>query len=125
MEIRISAWNGFFGGTAELYVGIEQMNDVATKLRGFPVNLSDVREVTIGGFGPEWAGGAASMRFYCIDGKGHACIEAKIESDYNSSGKAQSVVMTLFIEPAALDRFVQGLDKLEPEKGGQVFLEGS
>jgi hypothetical protein len=32
--------------------------------------------------------------------------------------------MTLSIEPAALDRFVEGLDKLDPKKEAQVFMEG-
>ena len=124
LKIRISAWNGSFGGEAAIYVDTVQPKETAAQLRGFPVSLSDVRELSFGKFGPKWAGGAASLRFYCINGSGHARLDAKIESDYDQAGKAESVTMTLSIEPAALDRFVQGLDKLDPKEGAQVFLEG-
>ena len=124
LKIRISAWNGSFGGDAAIYVDTERLKETASELRGFPASVSDVRELSFGGFGPRCAGGAASLRFYCIDGSGHARLDAKIESDYDRAGKAESVTMTLSIEPAALDRFVQALDKLDPKEGAQVFLEG-
>jgi hypothetical protein len=124
-QIRISAWNGAFAGTTYVYVGLDQLKETAGKLRGFPSGLSDVREITFGGFGPEWAGGATSMRLYCVDGKGHVCIDLRIESDHNSDGKAQSVAMLLFIEPAALDRFIQALEKLDADRVAKAFLEAN
>jgi len=124
LEIRISAWNGSFGGTADVYVGIDQLKETAAKLQRFPLDPSDVREVTFGGFGSKSAGGAVSMRFYCADRAGHTYVDSKIESDYDSAGKAQSVIMTLTIEPAAVDSFVEELGQLGANQAGQAHLKG-
>jgi hypothetical protein len=124
LKIRISAWNGSFGGTADVYVGIDQLKETATKLQRFPLDLSDVREVTFGGFGPKLAGGGVSMRFYCADRAGHTYVDSKIESGYDSAGKAQSVIMTLTIEPAAVDSFVEELGQLGADQAGQACLKG-
>jgi hypothetical protein len=124
LTLRISAWNGSFGGKATVYVDAEQLKETAIQLRGFPVSPSDIRELSFGEFGPKCAGGAAGLRFYCINGRGHARLHATIESDHDRAGNAEFARMTLSIEPAALDRFVEGLDKLDPQKAAQVFMEG-
>jgi hypothetical protein len=124
LEVRISAWNGTFGGAAEVYVGIDQLKETATKLQRFPLDPSDVREVTFGGFGPKSAGGGVRMRFYCADRAGHTYVDSRIESDYDSAGKAQSVIMTLTIEPAAVDSFVEELGRLGADQAGQAYLKG-
>jgi hypothetical protein len=49
---RVSAWNGLFGGTADIYVGIGQLGEVAAKLEGFPKDPSDVRAVLLGSSAP-------------------------------------------------------------------------
>lgn len=46
LEIRISAWNGRFGGTADVYVGLDHINETTNKLQGFPFDPSDIREVS-------------------------------------------------------------------------------
>src|ERR1700722_4810161 len=89
VKVRVTAWNGLFGGTAEVYLGIGQLAEVAAQVQGFPRNLSDNREVILGSFGPDSAGGCIWMRFSCIDRSGHAYVETKIESDHDSAGKAQ------------------------------------
>jgi len=124
LEIRIFAWNGRFGGTANVYVGLDHLKETAAKLQRFPLDPSDVREVTLGGFGPKSAGGGVSMRFYCADLAGHAYVDSKIESGYDSAGKAQSVIMTLTIEPAAVDSFVEELAQLGANQAGQAHLKG-
>lgn len=124
VEVRVSAYNGLFDGVADVYVGLGDLEETAETLRGFPSNLSDVREVTFGGFGPKSGGGAVSMRFYCSDGVGHTYLDSKIESDHDSAGKAQSAFMTLAFEPAALDSFVEDLRRLGVEKAGQAYLKG-
>jgi hypothetical protein len=124
LEIRISAWNGSFGGTARVYIGLDQLKETAIKLRKFPLDPSDVREVTLGEFGPNSAGGAVSMRFYCADRAGHTYVDSRIESGYDSTGKAQSVFMTVNIEPAALDSFVEELGQLGADQAGRAHLKG-
>src|SRR5713101_5222986 len=124
MNIRVSAWNGAFGGVADVYEGIGQLEQIAETLRGFPVDPSDTREVSLGDFGPKSAGGGVSMRFYCADRAGHTYVDSRIESAYDSAGKAQSVIMTLTIEPAAVDSFVEELSRLSADQTGQAYLKG-
>jgi hypothetical protein len=125
LEARISAWNGSFGGAADIYVDADQLKEAASDLQKFPRDLSDVREITFGEFGPKSAGGATSMRFYCADRAGHTYVDSKIESSHDSDGTAQSVFMTVAVEPAALDSFVEELRQLGADQAGQAFLKGS
>lgn len=124
MEVRISAWTGTFGGTSEVYVGLGQLGESATKLQGFPRSLSDTRELEFGAFGRESAGGGVLMRFYCADKSGHTYVETKMESGYEFEGKVQSVVLYMPIEPAAVDSFVAELRVLESKGSGTARLRG-
>ncbi len=62
VKVRVSAWNGAFGGAADVYLGAGQLGEVAAQLRGLPKSVSDTREVMLGVFGLESAGGGVSMR---------------------------------------------------------------
>ena len=61
LEVRVSAWNGEFGGKADVYVAIGQLEETAEKLKGFPSDPSDRREFIFGDFGPKSAGGGVRM----------------------------------------------------------------
>lgn len=122
LEVRIAAWNGAFGGTVDVYVAIGGLLEAAKTLDGFPRVASDKREVVFGNFGRKRACGAASMRFYCADGAGHAYVESRMAADEHVAGVDQSVVLVLQIEPAALDSFVEDLRRLETEKTGTAHL---
>lgn len=124
LQVRVSSWNGAFGGMADVYVGIGTLEETAAKLRGFPNRPSDVREAVLGAFGPQSAGGGVSMRFYCADSSGHAYVEARIESDSLPGKPAQSVTLSLPIEAAAVDSFVSELRLLGLQKAGVARLEG-
>jgi hypothetical protein len=123
-DIHVSAWNGAFGGVAELYVVIGGLEELANKLSGFPRDPKDVREVVLGSFGREFAGGAASLRFYCADRAGHSYLESKIESESESAGVVQYAIISMPIEAAAIDSFVIDLRRLERERSGTAILQG-
>ena len=36
IELRVSAWNGAFGGATDLYVAVDGLSKIATELAGFP-----------------------------------------------------------------------------------------
>ena len=59
VEVRLSAWNGLFGGSANIYAAIGELAESAEKLKGFPANPSDKRILQFGAFAPKAAGGAA------------------------------------------------------------------
>ena len=110
LKIRVSAWNGMFGGVADVYEGVREMTRAAEKIRGFPLTTSDVRALEFGAFGPKTAGGGVKMDLSCTDSVGHAIVDLSLESDY-WSGSAQSVHAKLHIEAAAVDEFVAELEK--------------
>ena len=90
-EILVSAWNGTFGGATRIYVGIGPLKEAAERLRGFPSSPTDIREVTLGQFDlePDRVGqfevnrfaSGVSMRFHCVNGAGHAYLDARLQSD--------------------------------------------
>jgi hypothetical protein len=113
VKVRASAWNGAFGGAADVYVGRGRLGEIAEQLRGFPTSTSDNREVILGAFGAESAGGGMSINLRCVDRSGHAYVETKIESDWDSEDRAQSATLRLPIEANAIDLFVDGLRRLD------------
>jgi hypothetical protein len=123
-KIRVSVWNGDFGGTTETYVATGDLQEIAKKLSGFPRYPADARDIVIGSFGREFAGGAASLRFYCADAAGHAYVEVKIESEFESAGVVQYAIISMPIEAAAVDSFVADLNRLETERSGTAMLPG-
>jgi hypothetical protein len=125
LKVRISAWNGCYGGVADVYVAIGELQNVASKLEGFPQHPNDVREHAFGEFGRSSAGGAARIRCYCVDRAGHAYIESKMESEYETGGVVQSVVLSMGIEANAVDSFIVGLRRLETDGSGIAFLKGA
>jgi hypothetical protein len=126
LEVRISAWNGAFSGVADVYVGLDQLQETAAKLRGFPTDPSDVREANFGAFGPKSVPGRrVSMRFYCADRSGHSYVDSTIESDYNAAGKIETVSLSLAIEAAAMDSFLEELHRSGANSAGVAFLKGA
>jgi hypothetical protein len=113
VKVRVSAGNSTFGGTADVYLRTGQLGELASQLQGFPKTLSDTRQVLLGTFDPESAGGGVSMRFYCVDRSGHIRVETKIESDGDSAGRVQSAMLLVPIEPGAIDLFVEDLRGLD------------
>lgn len=124
INLCVSGWNGAFGGLAEIYEGIGDLRDAAAQLRGFPKNPADRREVVFGNFDRTCAAGGVRMRFHCVDGAGHAYVEAQIDSNYQSGGTVQTVILAMPVEATAVDLFVQELERLEAKQAGTAHLKG-
>ena len=125
VEVRLSAWNGLFGGSANIYAAIGELSESAQKLKGFPRNPTDKRILEFGEFGPKAAGGAAILSFYCVDSAGHVSIEVRIESETRGAIPAQSVLLVAAVEPAAIDSFSSDLSRIEADQQGTAFLRTS
>ncbi len=123
-KLGISAWNGSFGGGAEVYVAIGELREAALALKGFPLTPSDERKLTFGTFDPEFAGGGIDMNFHCLGGAGHAFVEIKMNAGYVSAGTVQTVLMSMPIDATAVDAFIQGLIGLERHDSGTATLKG-
>jgi hypothetical protein len=64
------------------------------------------------------------MRFHCVDGAGHAYVEASVDSNYQRGGTIQTVLLAMPVEAAAVDTFVCELERLESERSGTALLRG-
>ena len=121
IEVRISGWNGAFGGVSDVYLGLDQLKETPAAIRGFPRNLGDVREIMLGSESP---GHRVNMRFYCVDSSGHASVDSIIESTSGAKGKIQSATLSLPVEASAVDAFVEDLQRLSSSGTGIAILGG-
>jgi len=124
LKLRITVCNGSFAGTADIYTDVNRLKEAVTKLQGFPSHLSDVRELNFGGFEHNSAGGGVNMRFYCADRAGRSYVDSSIQSEWNPSGKAQSAMLTVAVEPASIDVFVGELIRLSEDQTQSARLQG-
>ena len=118
LELRVTAENTEFRGTADVYVGTGDLLEATTTLSGFPKNHLDKREVLFGAFGKNSAGGAVHLGFYCNDMAGHAAFRATIEGAYGDQEVAGSATVCVDFDPASLDEFLVQLKKIETEHRG-------
>ena len=131
IEIRVVAQNSGFRGSADAYVGTGGLIEAAKVIEGFPANSQDTREVTLGAFGHNFAGGAVLLEFFCKDGAGHSTIRVTVESDERSFPrpvseqipKLESAVLYVDFEPAGLDEFTVELKEIERTLGGSAVLK--
>jgi hypothetical protein len=84
IELRVTVENACFRGSADVYVGTDELAKTAATLKGFPEHSRDAREFTFGAFGPKYAGGAVRLEFYCKDMACHFAVWATIDADYQS-----------------------------------------
>ena len=124
IELCVSAWNGTFGGTADIYEAIGDLEEAAAQLRGFPRNPSDRREIILGNFDRKYAGGGVKMRFHCIGGAGHSFVEATIDSNCETAGTFQTAMLSMPVEAASVDVFVQELQRVGANRAGKAYLKG-
>ena len=118
VELRVSAANEVFAGSAAVYVARGELRQSAEFIRDFPTGRSDKREVVWGAFGTEFAGGATRLLFDCIDGAMHSRISVQIED----ADALQSALVRAVVEPAAVDTFLPQLLKIDEELGGRATL---
>jgi|ERR1700722_8007435 len=124
IQVCVTAWNGAFGGLAEIYAGISTLSEAAANISGFPNNPSDTREIVFGNLERKYAGGGVRLRFHCIDGAGHSYVEALIDSNSLEGGTVQTALLAMRVEATAVDMFVQELKRMEANRTGTAFLRG-
>lgn len=115
IQLDVSCSNGRFSGQTSIYEVHNFAEELARALKGFPKSDSDVVEAQLGTFNPQQAGGGLQMKFQCRDAMGHCEVVVTIRSpDCLAPGSAESTVLLLPVEPAAIDQFILELDRLEP-----------
>ena len=125
LEVRVSGWNGAFGGVADIYIGSGRLGEVATLLQGFPSSVTDNREFTLGAIGGEFAGGGINLRFRTCGGAARVVVESRIEANSDSAAPRQSVVLVLPTEAAAIDSFVEELRGIDRNQATVARVRGT
>jgi hypothetical protein len=126
IELRVWASNGTFTAQAEMYANSGAPEEVANKLRGFPSSKEDTREFELGTFQTNGTSGGAALRFYCTDSAGHATVVVRLQGDVSRPGaEVENATFSILVEAAAVDRFVQQLERLSLTVGDGARLEGT
>jgi hypothetical protein len=65
IEYRVVCSNGSFRGTTKMYLAHDRLSEAADTLSGFPSSTNDSRDIRLGAFEPNIAGGGIDMAFRC------------------------------------------------------------
>ena len=121
LGIEVVACNGRFAGTTFIYATLHNLSDFADKVTGFPVSPHDERCYEFGSRDPRIAGGFASIQFRCWDSAGHAEAKIRISGD-ETLDEPESLVLRLYFEAGALDRFLADVRLVEADRAGEAVL---
>jgi hypothetical protein len=110
IELRVGGSNGRFTGSVDLFVGHDSLEMVTGVLRGFPETAEDCREFILGTFDPELAGGGARFHWHCTDAVGRVAVDVTLRTDPRYlSNRSETAEFVVFVEPAAIDEFVDSV----------------
>lgn len=122
LELSLRASNPSFAGRATFYAGLDEAQQLAKQIEGFPRAVDDTREYEFGGDTLPGYGGA-KIRLSCKDGSGHLLVQVSV---YATSGKPGRVAESSTVEfasvPAAIDSFVEDLQRMQVRVGDMAIL---
>jgi len=121
IEYLVRCSNGSFGGATRLYSSHVDLTNAAGILSGFPSNIEDCRNLRLGTFAPELAGGG--MTFKCVDSAGHAVVLVTLRDDGRKGiCQPQSVNLCIPVEAGAIDSFVAKVHSMDDVVGAKAYL---
>ena len=124
LECRVTCSNGSFCGATRVYLAHHGLSNVADILSGFPSTAKDSRNLRLGAFAPNVAGGGIDMTFRCVDSVGHAVVLVKLRADgCKGFGEPQSASLYVPVEAGAVDSFVSKARSLDDTKGSKAHLQ--
>ena len=119
--IEIQACTDRFAGTARVYAGLRELTDLANQMVGFPKDHTAQLTYEFGSRSPGVAGGYCQIRLRCLDRAGHIALHVELE-DEDLYWPPSSTQMTIHVEAAETDRFIQALHALDRERWGAAAL---
>jgi hypothetical protein len=123
-ELQVTASNGRFIGTTEVYDQSRPLYDFANSLIGFP-RTSD--SVFLHEAGEKDSYAYFAMKFYTIDNVGHLGVQVTLESNVSTKRRTEEkdkLSLEILTEPSLLDNFVKSLLILAKDEEGEAILEG-
>lgn len=120
---RVAVSNDSFSGSSLVWGYVENFEELAVALEGFPKSTSDKVLKQLGSPGV----GLVDFEFSCIDGSGHAVAWVKLESEYpvHPSDRYETISLCVRIEAAGVDSFVKELHSLASFRLEKATLHGS
>ena len=123
-SLWVSAANERFAGSARAYAGLTFAAEMADLLRGFPRSIGERKEWELGTFDANFAGGGAHFVFASDDSRGYVSIRVRLRADPSTEGD-ESSAFDIRAEPAAIDAFVQSLERMPLKVGAIAALRAA
>lgn len=122
-ELRVTASNGRYSGTTEVYDTTESLADFANSLYRFPQTESTLLHEAgqIDGYS------YFQMKFYRFEGSGYIGVEIRLEENVDPPHRDIEKVklkLEIVVEPHAIDVFQKALLQLARKQEGTVTLYG-
>ena len=122
-ELKVTASNGRYFGTTEVYDTTESLFSFAQTLIGFPNDNKKLFHDA--GFKDGYP--YFSMSFYCIDNAGHIGVEINLEDNVATEFRHEEkdkLKLEIIVEPSAIDNFQRELTQLATKQEGVATLYG-
>ena len=122
-ELKVTASNGRYFGSTQVFDTQEPILKFAQTLKGFPQANNDLLYET----GLKNGFASFSMHFYCIDDTGHFGVEINLKDNFGTAFNYEvknKMKIEIIVEQKAIDIFQKGLSKLATKQEGVAILNG-
>jgi hypothetical protein len=122
-ELEISANNGRYSGTTEVYEQKEPLLNFANRLDSFP----NKQKVLVHSIGEKDGYSFFEMKFYQLDPTGKVGVLIALEENVSTTYRPEEkhkLTMELLVEPNAIDQFQKELVSLAKNEEGSAELVG-
>ena len=122
-ELKVTASNGRYSGTTEVYDTSDTLAKFATSLKGYPTDNT----ILFHEAGEKNNYAYFSMRFYCIDNAGHVGVQINLEDNVATEYRGEEknkLTLEILVEPNAIDNFQKELVSLAVKQDGIAILYG-
>ena len=122
VEYQVTCSNGPFRGATRMYLAHDDLSKTAQTLSGFPSDIKDTRDMQLGAFEPNVAGGGIHMSFRCIDSVGHAVLVRLRADGCTGPAEPESVSLYVPVEGGSIDSFVAKALSIDETQGAKACL---
>jgi hypothetical protein len=123
IQYQVTCSNGPFRGATKMYLAHDDLLKTAEALSGFPSSTTDTRDVQLGAFEPNFAGGGIAMSFRCVDSVGHAVVLVRLRADgCKGPGEPESASLYIPVEAGSIDSFVAKARSIDDTEGAKAYL---
>lgn len=122
-ELKVTASNGRYFGTTQVYDTAESLFSFAQTLTDFPKDNKKLHHEA----GNKNGYAFFSMNIYCIDNAGHIGVEINLEDNVATEFRHEEkdkLKLEIIVEPSAIDNFQKELSQLAITQKGIAILYG-